>query len=206
MYQFPQPAISSQPPVSQTSPAQAPISTASRRRLARHLVGLPLKDIERDLVLATLASTDGNRTTSARLLGLSVRTLRKRITEYAADGCAVTPRRGRPSRPGKQRQDARQSDGGNTHHDFLQQNSILGDAQLEQVTRDALRVRLHPVTSCDSAVSSGIPGSAERSSAFSAKFFRSFWLSRHGRRAIIRHRPLAHRLVSALALATAMFR
>ena len=41
------------------------ISGASRRRLARWLVGSPIKDIERDLVLETLAKTDGNRTASA---------------------------------------------------------------------------------------------------------------------------------------------
>ena len=70
---------------------QVSISSASRRRLARHLVGLPIKDIERDLVLETLARTDGNRTASARLLGLSIRTLRNKITEYSADGVAVTP-------------------------------------------------------------------------------------------------------------------
>jgi len=70
---------------------QVSISNASRRRLARHLVGLPLRDIERDLVLETLASTDGNRTISARLLGLSIRTLRNKITEYSADGLEVTP-------------------------------------------------------------------------------------------------------------------
>ena len=70
---------------------QVSISSASRRRLARHLVGLPLKDIERDLVLETLARTDGNRTASARLLGLSIRTLRNKITEYSAGGVAVTP-------------------------------------------------------------------------------------------------------------------
>jgi DNA-binding NtrC family response regulator len=70
---------------------QVSISSASRRRLARHLVGLPIKDIERDLVLETLARTDGNRTASARLLGLSIRTLRNKITAYSADGVAVTP-------------------------------------------------------------------------------------------------------------------
>jgi hypothetical protein len=69
------------------------ISNASRRRLARCLIGLPLKEIERDLVLETLASTDGNRTVSARLLGLSVRTLRNKIIEYSADGIEV-PRAG----------------------------------------------------------------------------------------------------------------
>jgi DNA-binding NtrC family response regulator len=65
------------------------ISHASRRRLARHLVGLPLREIERDLVLETLIRTDGNRTVSARLLGFSVRTLRNKISEYSASGIEV---------------------------------------------------------------------------------------------------------------------
>ena len=64
------------------------ISGASRRRLARWLVGSPIKDIERDLVLETLAKTDGNRTASARL---SIRTLRNMITAYSADGVDVPP-------------------------------------------------------------------------------------------------------------------
>ncbi len=68
-----------------------PISFASRRRLARWLVGSSLRDIERDLVLETLANTHGNRTKSARLLGMSVRTLRNKITEYAAEGVNVPP-------------------------------------------------------------------------------------------------------------------
>jgi DNA-binding NtrC family response regulator len=80
-----------------TSPL-APVSRASRRRLARCLVGSPIRDVERDLVLETLANTDGNRTESARLLGMSIRTLRNRITEYAADGIEV-PRHAPPSAP-----------------------------------------------------------------------------------------------------------
>jgi hypothetical protein len=67
----------------------APISYASRRRLARWLVGSPLRAIEQDLVLETLANTGGNRTASARLLGVSVRTLRNKINEYAARGLYV---------------------------------------------------------------------------------------------------------------------
>jgi hypothetical protein len=55
------------------------------------LVGTPVKDIERDLVLETLCNTQGNRTASARLLGFSVRTLRNKITEYSADGIFVPP-------------------------------------------------------------------------------------------------------------------
>jgi DNA-binding NtrC family response regulator len=70
----------------------APISSSSRRRLARWLVGSPISVVERDLVLETLAHTHGNRTVSARLLGVSVRTLRNKITEYSAEGLDI-PRR-----------------------------------------------------------------------------------------------------------------
>jgi hypothetical protein len=71
------------------------ISSASRRRLARWLVGLRIRDVERDLVLETLANTHGNRTVSARLLGVSVRTLRNKIAEYSAAGIDV-PRHENP--------------------------------------------------------------------------------------------------------------
>ena len=73
----------------------APISSSSRRRLARWLVGSPISVVERDLVLETLAHTHGNRTVSARLLGVSVRTLRNKITEYSAEGLSV-PRHENP--------------------------------------------------------------------------------------------------------------
>ena len=69
-----------------------PLSPASRRRLARRLVGLSLRDVERDLILETLSHTHGNRTVAARLLGISVRTLRNKIAEYSAEGLCV-PRR-----------------------------------------------------------------------------------------------------------------
>ena len=69
--------------------SRSQIFGASRRRLARWLVGSPIKDIERDLVLETLAKTDDNRTASARLLGFSIRTLRNKITDIqrAASMC-----------------------------------------------------------------------------------------------------------------------
>ena len=41
---------------------------------------------ERELVLQTLARFDGNRTHAARVLGLSVRTLRNKIRQYSAEG------------------------------------------------------------------------------------------------------------------------
>ena len=67
----------------------AAASPASRRRLARRLVGSSLRDVERDLILETIAYTHGNRTASARLLAISVRTLRNKIAGYSAEGVCV---------------------------------------------------------------------------------------------------------------------
>jgi DNA-binding NtrC family response regulator len=63
-------------------PPYAPISSASRRRLAEWLVGSSRRDVERDLVLEALSHTHGNRT--AAVLGVSVRTPPNKITEYMA--------------------------------------------------------------------------------------------------------------------------
>jgi len=46
------------------------------------LVGLPAASVERLLILATLAATRGNRTHAARILGITVRTLRSKLTAY----------------------------------------------------------------------------------------------------------------------------
>ena len=53
--------------------------------------GAKVADVERVLVLRTLASCNGNRTHAARALGISVRTLRNRIRLYADHGIDVTP-------------------------------------------------------------------------------------------------------------------
>lgn len=41
-----------------------------------------MKDMERDLIINTLRETGGNRTRTAQLLGISVRTIRNKIKEY----------------------------------------------------------------------------------------------------------------------------
>ena len=76
-------------------PLHARISSASHRRLARWLVGTSLRDIEREMVLETLCQTHGNRTAAAQLLGISVRTLRNKISEYSAKGFHVPHHEGR---------------------------------------------------------------------------------------------------------------
>ena len=53
------------------------------------LIGSTVGEIERELVLQTLARYNGNRTHAARMLGVSVRTLRNKIRLYSADGIDV---------------------------------------------------------------------------------------------------------------------
>ena len=57
--------------------------------IAPLLIGYTVGEIERELVLQTLALCDGNRTHAARVLGLSVRTLRNKIRQYSTDGSDV---------------------------------------------------------------------------------------------------------------------
>jgi DNA-binding NtrC family response regulator len=53
------------------------------------LIGATVGEVERELVLQTLARCSGNRTRAARVLGVSVRTLRNKIRQYTADGIDV---------------------------------------------------------------------------------------------------------------------
>lgn len=53
------------------------------------LVGSTVDEVERELVLQTLARCDGNRTRAARVLGVSVRTLRNKIRQYTSMGLDV---------------------------------------------------------------------------------------------------------------------
>ena len=68
---------------SPVSPAFAPA------QIVPMLIGATVEAVERELVLQTLARCDGNRTHAARILGVSVRTLRNKIRQYQADGRAV---------------------------------------------------------------------------------------------------------------------
>ena len=59
------------------------------RRATEALVGLPVADVERDLILATLRQTVGNRTHAASILGISIRTIRNKLREYAECGVEI---------------------------------------------------------------------------------------------------------------------
>jgi Fis family transcriptional regulator, factor for inversion stimulation protein len=58
-------------------------------RAAEALVGMPVADVERDLILATLRQTEGNRTHAAHVLGISIRTMRNKLREYADQGLDI---------------------------------------------------------------------------------------------------------------------
>ena len=55
------------------------------------LVGRTVADVERDLIIDTLKHTLGNRTHAARILGISIRTLRNKLNAYVQDGVPVPP-------------------------------------------------------------------------------------------------------------------
>jgi DNA-binding NtrC family response regulator len=56
---------------------------------AAGFVGQPLHLMERDVIIGTLQLTDGNRTRTASMLGLSIRALRNKISLYSSQGIEV---------------------------------------------------------------------------------------------------------------------
>ena len=55
----------------------------------RQLVGHTIAEVECELIIETLASQRGSRTNAAKLLGISIRTLRNKIHEYVWRGKLV---------------------------------------------------------------------------------------------------------------------
>jgi DNA-binding NtrC family response regulator len=55
----------------------------------RRLVGHTIAQVECGLIVETLTSKGGSRTNAARVLGISIRTLRNKIREYSACGKVV---------------------------------------------------------------------------------------------------------------------
>ena len=68
-------------------PAAAAAATAEA--VTRALVGRTVADVERDLILDTLDHCLGNRTHAARILGISIRTLRNKLNEYSDAGLSI---------------------------------------------------------------------------------------------------------------------
>ncbi len=53
--------------------------------------GMTVSEVERELILKTLEHTGQNRTQAARMLDISIRTLRNKLHEYEKSGIAVKP-------------------------------------------------------------------------------------------------------------------
>jgi DNA-binding NtrC family response regulator len=68
-----------------------PVARAAQaaEAVARGLVGRTVADVERDLILDTLDHCIGNRTHAAKILGISIRTLRNKLNEYMEAGITV---------------------------------------------------------------------------------------------------------------------
>ena len=82
------------------SPLPADSASLTADDVVSPLVGHTIKAVERTLILHTLGYHGGNRTLSASVLGISIRTLRNKISEYGALGIAV-PAPGQPRIPGE---------------------------------------------------------------------------------------------------------
>lgn len=63
--------------------------SASGGGSASPLIGRTVAAVERDLIIGTLTHCLGNRTHAANILGISIRTLRNKLREYAGEGVAV---------------------------------------------------------------------------------------------------------------------
>jgi len=68
-----------------------PATRAARtaEAVTRALVGRTVAEVERELILDTLDHCLGNRTHAAKILGISIRTLRNKLSEYTTAGITV---------------------------------------------------------------------------------------------------------------------
>ncbi len=71
--------------------ATAPAAPAGPELSVDSLVGRSVADVERELILQTLKSCGGNRTTASTILGISVRTMRNKLKSFVEAGIAVSP-------------------------------------------------------------------------------------------------------------------
>ena len=85
--------------IRRAQPAAVAHAAMAAEAVTRALVGRTVADVERDLILETLEHCLGNRTHAANILGISIRTLRNKLNEYADDGVPIpAPGRRRDAR------------------------------------------------------------------------------------------------------------
>ncbi|MBW3616449.1 MAG: sigma-54 dependent transcriptional regulator [Proteobacteria bacterium] len=79
------------PEVATASADLATRAAAAAESVTRGFVGRTVAAVEQQLILDTLGHCLGNRTHAANILGISIRTLRNKLNEYAEAGAAVPP-------------------------------------------------------------------------------------------------------------------
>lgn len=67
------------------------VQPASSFTIPEDFLSAPLRDVERHMIFHTLEKTQGNRTHAAKLLGISVRTLRNKLNEYREEFGEIPP-------------------------------------------------------------------------------------------------------------------
>ncbi len=74
--------------LSETANAHSVAAQAAQtaQSLTRSMVGSTVADVERSLILETLDHCLGNRTHASNILGISIRTLRNKLNQYAKEG------------------------------------------------------------------------------------------------------------------------
>jgi DNA-binding NtrC family response regulator len=77
-----------------SAPGAVAHAALAAEQVTRSLVGRTVADVERDLILETLKHCLGNRTHASNILGISIRTLRNKLNEYASDGVPIPPPNG----------------------------------------------------------------------------------------------------------------
>jgi DNA-binding NtrC family response regulator len=85
-------------PEASAAPAPAMPQPAARPPISA-LVGRRMAEVERELIIETLTHCLGNRTRAAEILGISIRTLRNKLSEYRAAGLPVPPAPGQAHGP-----------------------------------------------------------------------------------------------------------
>ncbi|MCD4831054.1 MAG: sigma-54 dependent transcriptional regulator [Anaerohalosphaeraceae bacterium] len=74
----------------QPLPQKNEVSVSQTETKIPHLAGLSLEKLEHRAILDTLEHTSGNQTKAAKILGISDRTLRKKVCQYRQEECLQT--------------------------------------------------------------------------------------------------------------------
>lgn len=83
----PAPAATKAPDPAGVSPSTTP--PPENTEVVEGLIGRTIADVERQMILNTLDHCLGNRTHAANILGISIRTLRNKITQYRDEGVNI---------------------------------------------------------------------------------------------------------------------